>query len=162
MRVWLTVAGWALVASIAGAAGWFWFVCPCERTPGGPLSGERRSVAIDDWSFANDVDLCQIEVDRGIAWSVNLNCMADDSGALYLSCARCDGKAWSTAAISNSAGRIRIDGKVYPVTLTRVEEGGLLDVAWQARANKLGRGRDTKRPDHWWSFQITSRSDVET
>jgi hypothetical protein len=88
--------------------------------------------------------------------------MADDSGALYLSCARCDGKAWSTAAISNSAGRIRIDGKVYPVTLTRVEEGGLLDVAWQARANKLGRGRDTKRPDHWWSFQITSRSDVET
>jgi quinoprotein glucose dehydrogenase len=57
--------------------------------------------------------------------------MADDSGALYLSCARCDGKAWSTAAISNSAGRIRIDGKVYPVTLTRVEEGGLLEVAWR-------------------------------
>lgn len=144
------------VVTAIGGAGWFWFVCPCERTPGGPLAGDEVTAAIQDWSFVNEVGLCQIEVDRGIPWSVNLNCMSE-GGDLFLSCARCDGKAWSTAALSNPSGRIRVDGRVYPVTLTRVTDPDVLDIAWKARARKMGRGLDSPRLDHWWSFQLVSR-----
>mgnify|MGYP001390856032 CR=1 FL=1 len=76
-------AGWigglvtlVLVLAVAAAAGWF-FYCPCERTPGGWLLGERVSEPVTDWSFANDVPLCQIQVRAGLLpHSINLNCMA--------------------------------------------------------------------------------------
>jgi hypothetical protein len=156
VRVVLAAIVVVALGSAVGAAAWFWFVCPCERTPGGPLSGEVVTSAVDDWSFANDVRLCQLEVDRVIPWSVNLNCMST-SGALYVSCSQCAGKAWSSAALEKPEGRIRIVERVYPVTLARLIDVSMLDVAWRARAQKLGRGLDTPRPDHWWSFQLTSR-----
>ena len=43
-----------------------------------------------DWSFANEVGLCQLEVQGFVPWSVNLNCMASDK-RLFVSCARCEG-----------------------------------------------------------------------
>ena len=56
--------------------------CPCERVPGTVLFGTQVEARISDWSFANEVRLCQIEVQGVIPWSVNLNCMADAQGSL--------------------------------------------------------------------------------
>lgn len=147
------LVGIALVAAAAA----FWFVCPCEQMPGGPLAGERAPAPVADWSFVNDVGLCQVEVDRGMPWSVNLNCMSS-SGALYISCSRCAGKGWSSAALEDPLGYIRVRETVYPVRFTRLIDGAALDLAWQARARKLGLEDGTPRPDHWWSFQLESRS----
>lgn len=145
--------------AVAGFLTWF-FYCPCERTPGGYLLGERASEPVTDWSFANDmntVPLCQIEVNAGLLpHSVNLNCMADN-GELYLSCASCEGKRWSTAALKNPNARLRAAGIIYPVTLTRVTDPATLERAWIARAAKRGRPTDTPRQDGWWSFRVVSR-----
>lgn len=139
-------------------AGWV-AICPCERTPGSYLVGPEVAMPVTDWSFVNtDVGLCQIEVRRGLLpHSINLNCMSD-SGELFLSCARCEGKAWSTAALNNPNARIRMNGVVYPVTVRRVEDETTLDRAWRAREGKLGRPTDVPRQDGWWSFQVESRS----
>ena len=65
------------------------------------------------------VPLCQIQVDAGLLpHAINLNCMAD-GGELYLSCASCDGKRWSTAALNNPSRpparrRHRLSGHRYP------------------------------------------------
>ena len=142
-------------ALIGGAV--FWFVCPCAIVPGGPLAGEEAPAPVTDWSFVNDVGLCQVEVDRGIPWSINLNCMSS-GGDLYVSCSQCEGKGWSAAALDNPAGYIRARETIYPVTLTRLIHADALDVAWAARVAKLGLEPDTPRPGHWWSFQLTSRS----
>jgi hypothetical protein len=131
--------------------------CPCERIPGTSLSGAEAEVLVSDWSFANEVRLCQIEVQGVIPWSVNLNCMADAEGDLYLSCARCDGKYWSGRALASPDARIRIGKQVYPVRLERVITTPGLEVAWQARAAKTGMGVDRPRPNHWWSFAAASR-----
>jgi len=131
--------------------------CPCERVPGTVLFGTQVEARISDWSFANEVRLCQIEVQGVIPWSVNLNCMADAQGSLYLSCSRCDGKYWSGRALVNPAARIRIGGDLYPVNLSRVEVPSRLDHAWRTRAAKTGMGVDRQRPNHWWSFAVTSR-----
>ncbi len=134
----------------------YFFYCPCERTPGGWLLGEESDQVISDWSFANDVALCQVQVSGGLPHSVNLNCMASN-GRLFLSCAQCQGKTWSSRALAHPEARIRIGHRVYPVTLTRIEDPALLDEAWQARANKTGRGASSPRPEHWWSFEGVSR-----
>lgn len=141
---------------VAIAVGILWLACPCAVVPGGPLSGEQTSTAVDDWSFANSQPLCQVEVEAFVPYSVNVNCMSAD-GALFVSCSNCDGKLWSSKAVANPAGRIRIGTSVYPVTFARLIQDQELDTAWRARASKLGLGEDVGRPDHWWSFQLTSR-----
>ena len=133
-----------------------YFYCPCSRLPGGYLLGDEAASPVSDWTFANEVPLCQVEVQTGLPHSVNLNCMATE-GRLYLSCASCDGKRWSSAALENPSARLRVGDKVYPVTLTRVTESAELDTAWLARATKTRGPTDAPRPEHWWSFSVTSR-----
>ncbi|MEM8768599.1 MAG: hypothetical protein AAGE43_14215 [Pseudomonadota bacterium] len=150
-----------LISGIAIGAFLIWFFyCPCERTSGGYLLGTSPAEPVADWSFANDretVPLCQIQVDAGaLPHSINLNCMASD-GELFLSCSNCDGKRWSSAVLKNSEARLRADGVVYPVIVTRVTDPAVLDRIWIARAAKLDRPTDTPRQDGWWSFQVVSR-----
>lgn len=155
--VWrLSIAALVLALALLAAVGLtFWYVCPCERTPGGPLQFAEVKEPIEDWGFANDVGLCQLEVQAFVPWSVNLNCMSDQQ-KFYISCARCDGKFWSTIALRNDTGRIAVGDRVYPVRMRRVLDPRELDLAWRARAQKTGRGLDQPRAVHWWSFELTS------
>jgi hypothetical protein len=146
-----------ITVAVIGLVMTFAVRCPCDRMPGTLLFGPQVSAPVSDWSFANELRLCQIEVQGVIPWSVNLNCMADAQGKLFLSCARCDGKYWSSRALSNPDARIRIGGDLYPVRLARVQVDERLDHAWRTRAAKTGMGVDRPRPDHWWSFAVTSR-----
>ncbi len=146
-----------VVALVTGFLVWF-FKCPCERTPGGYLLGEQYSQPVSDWSMANEVALCQIQVSGGfLPHSINLNCMASQQGELYLSCASCEGKNWSTRVLVNSDARIRIGETVYPVTVTRVTDDEGLREAWTARALKTGARADAPQPSGWWSFNVVSR-----
>ncbi len=138
------------------AAVTYFFYCPCQRYPGGWLLGTEVTEPVSDWSFANQVPLCQIQVGEWLPHSVNLNCMSS-RGNLYLSCARCEGKRWSTYALASPNGRIRLNGTVYPVSLTRVEDPQVLDEAWRARAEKAGRKPTRPRSEDWWSFSVKSR-----
>jgi len=142
------------VVAIVGAAVYF-FYCPCTLVPGGYLLGDEVTEPVSDWSMANDVGLCQIQVTAGLPHSINLNCFSAE-GKLYLSCSSCAGKRWSSAALEDPRARIRIDGNVYPVQLSRVEDPALLDHAWSARAQKLGRPLDSTRAPGWWSFRVES------
>ena len=152
----LSIAALVLALALLAAVGLtFWYVCPCERTPGGPLQFAEVKEPIEDWGFANQVGLCQLEVQAFVPWSVNLNCMSDQQ-KLYISCARCDGKFWSTIALRNDTGRIAVGERVYPVRMRRVLDPLELDLAWRARGQKTGRGLNLPRVVHWWSFELTS------
>ena len=157
----------AVAASLLVTAFLGWSItCPCDFTPGGLLFGDRAGEEVADWSFANDVSLCQIQVGGLLPYSVNLNCMATSSGDLYLSCSVCDRKRWAGVVVGNGRAKMRLDGTVYPVTATRVMDPEELDRAWVARVDKLqvhsspinpGVPVGTPRPDHWWSFRVVSR-----
>ena len=157
------------VAVVPVAAFLYWFFsCPCDRTPGGYLLGAAAEAPVSDWSFANDITLCQIQIRAGILpHSNNLNCMATDEGDLYLSCSQCATKRWSNAVLEDGTARIRLNGTVYPVNLTRVLDPSELDRAWGARVRKLNTipvpanpapPPDAPRPDGWWTFRVLSRS----
>ncbi len=147
---------WALLLAvpIVGYAA-LGFLCPCARIPGGHLLGTEVEEAVTDWSFVNQVPLCQLEVASTLPHSINLNCMSAD-GELYVSCSNCEAKHWSSVALARPSARIRIAEAIYPVTLARVEDPSTLDKAWLARASKTGAPASTPRPDHWWSFRLTS------
>ena len=99
---------------------------------------------------------------------MNLNCMATPTGELYLSRLVCDTKYWASHVEKDEKRRLRIDGKVYPVTLNRVMEESRLDRAWRARVLKLqafgeppynpAPATDAQRPERSWSFAVTSRT----
>ncbi|MFT4862813.1 MAG: hypothetical protein ACI95C_002037 [Pseudohongiellaceae bacterium] len=142
-------------------------VCPCERTPGGFLFGERAAEPVTDWNFANDVALCQLQIYAGMRpHSINLNCMSTPQGELFLSCSTCEQKYWARQVGENETAVMRLNGIVYPVTLNRVTNPARLDAAWQARVSKLQTfggapvnptpDPSAMRPGHWWSFQVQS------
>jgi len=160
-----------LLLVLLGGGYWTW-TCPCEGVPGFALRGELHEEPVTDWSFANEVDLCQIQI--GVGWrphSVNLNCMATPSGELFLSCSVAASKYWCPRVGPDHEGRLRLDGVVYPVVLNRVEDPATMDAAWQARLRKLQRPEvlarqppggaeppplDAERPGHWWTFRVES------
>ena len=129
----------ATLALVAAAGGVFWAVtCPCHTIPGFVLRGDLHEEPVGDWSFANDVPLCQIQI--GIGWrphSLNLNCMATPDGNLFLSCSFGASKYWCPRVQTDHPGRLRLDGVLYPVVLNRVTDPATLDRAWAARVLKL-------------------------
>jgi hypothetical protein len=152
---------------IVAATGVWTAACPCNRTPGFILLGAVQQAPVSDWSFVNDIPLCQIQVYAGIMpLAVNLNCMATPDGQLYLSCGACAGKFWGRNVEDNERGRLRLNGRVYPVVLTRVTDPSELDRAWAARVKKLqvygeegnnpAPPPDAKRPPAWGSFHLRS------
>lgn len=127
---------------------------PCGRLPGGKLLGEEDANPVADWSFVNEAGLCALQVNPAGPHSVTVNCMAWQ-GRLFVSCSRCEGKTWSTFALQDPRGRIKIAERVHPVRMARVRAPELLDAAWGARAAKLGTA-PAPRPDHWWTFELSS------
>jgi hypothetical protein len=164
------IAGVALVLAIVTAIGvTVWTTtCPCNNIPGFVLLGAVHREPVTDWSFANDVPLCQIQINTGMGpHAINLNCMATPDGRLFLSCSVATRKYWCQQVERDEPGRLRLNGVVYPVVLNRVMDQPTLDLAWAARIKKLqvyGGGAynpipppDARRPDSWWSFQVRSR-----
>ena len=85
-RILLGSAATVVLVALAGGSYWA-LTCPCEGTPGFILRGELYEEPVTDWGFANDVQLCQIQISiRLRPHSVNLNCMATPEGDLFLSC----------------------------------------------------------------------------
>ena len=152
------IIGVSLASALAaGIVGFLIYsaVCPCERTPGGFLFGAAADGPVDDWSFANEVPLCQLQIYAGIRpHSINLNCMSTPAGELYLSCSVCEQKYWAARVDANESAVMRLDGVTYPVVLNRVEEPTRMDAAWNAgspNCKALAEGRTirhrTRTPD---------------
>lgn len=170
-RILLGSAATVVLVALAGGSYWA-LTCPCEGTPGFILRGELYEEPVTDWGFANDVQLCQIQISiRLRPHSVNLNCMATPEGDLFLSCSFGVRKYWCPRVETNHSGRLRLDGVVYPVVLNRVTDRSVLEAAWAARVLKLQNPDvqsvqppgsvprpDAERPESWWTFEVRSRA----
>ena len=82
----LGVAATLVLVIVGGGVVWT-MMCPCETTPGFVLLGDSHADPVTDWSFANDVSLCQIQISIMLRpHAVNVNCMATPEGDLFISC----------------------------------------------------------------------------
>ena len=167
----IALGGAAALALVVLVQGVIWaLTCPCEGTPGFVLRGDRHDEPVSDWTFANDVPLCQIQISVAFRpHSLNLNCMASDDGDLFLSCSAGANKYWCPRVGADEPARLRLSGTVYPVVLNRVMDTPTLEKSWSARIRKLQKPEvqavqpggsapppDAQRPDSWWTFQVRS------
>src|SRR2546425_402986 len=96
---------------------------PFGPIPGGPLAaGEAVSEPIADWSFAKDTGEIELQLasqqQSRTVWFFVLG------GKGYVPCSLSTppGKTWHRQAVVNGSATLRIDGKRYPVTLTKVDD----------------------------------------
>ena len=129
---------------------------PCGPVPGGRLSGTDSSAPPTDWSIANEVSRCAVEVRPDSPHSVTVNCMSWH-GRLFVSCSECEPKKWSSYAVKDPRGRVRVGNEVFSVSLKRIVDPAELDSVWQARAKKTGEEDAGQPPSNWWTFELTSR-----
>ena len=93
---------------------------PDGTTTGFRLSGEVVEHVVEDWAFTNDIQLIFIETKTRylLPHSATIWC-AELNGELYIGAYQNE-KGWEANVSRDSAARLRIDGKLYDVTLTPI------------------------------------------
>ena len=147
----LASAVWLVLSALATLG-----LGPCGPIPGGALSGQEIAAPISDWSSANEVDYCYVEVRPESPRSMTVNCMAWE-GRLFVSCSQCAHKSWAEMVAEDPRGRVRVGDSVHPVTIQRVTDPTEFKSVWQARARKTGGDPTSEPKEGWWTFELVSR-----
>ncbi|MFI5314587.1 MAG: hypothetical protein ACHQ6T_02720 [Myxococcota bacterium] len=99
---------------------------PLALIPGGPLqAGELVAQPAADWSFAKDVQ--EIEMQLAYQNTSRTTWVLVNEGVAFIPCSLAfpPGKRWYKDADQNGEAIVRVSGKRYPVTLTRVQDEAL-------------------------------------
>jgi len=142
-----------LVALLAAAARYH--DGPLGPLPGGPLaSGELVTTPVADWSFAANVPEIALQLESQSKSRTTWILVNDGKAYIPAATEYPPGKTWHRVARVDGRATIRVDGKRYPVLLTKVEDPAVLD-AVRAVAEK----KYPKRPGgEAWLFAVTSRA----
>lgn len=128
---------------------------PLGPIPGGSLVGGTPVAApVTDWSFAADV--AEIELQLASQSRSRTTWIIVRDGKAYVPAATGypPGKTWHRAALSDGRAVLRIAGKRYPVTLSKVD-----DAAVVAAVREVALKKYPVRPGgEVWLFAIASRT----
>jgi hypothetical protein len=113
---------------------------PLGPIPGGPLrSGELFDLPVSDWSFATDVAEIELQLASERVSRTTWILVRDGGAFVPCSLGFPPGKNWYRAAQVDGRALLRIDGRRYPVTLTRDDDASLPDFARAEVTRKYGR-----------------------
>ena len=126
---------------------------------GGPFqSGEIVAGPVADWSFAKDIPTIEfqlVEPPRSrTTWIVV------DGDKAFIPCGVPNfrlWKHWPHEAIQDGRAVLRIDGKRYPVQLTKIEDRGLAETLSGIVDGKYHVRAPGEDADSVWFFEIASR-----
>ena len=126
---------------------------PLGPLPGGPLrGGELVTAPVADWSFAADEQEVELQLDAQS--TSRTTWMLVHEGRAYVPAAVGfpPGKSWHRAALADGRATLRIAGRRYPVTLTKVE-----DTALAAAVRAVAEAKYPTRPGgEVWLFAVAS------
>jgi hypothetical protein len=129
---------------------------PVGPVSGRALSGELISTPVTDWTFTDDHSLIAVETRPAAPHSVTTVCFTHE-GALYVPAQGASAKSWPHYAVSNPRARILVDGKIYPVRATRVEDTTQVPTMLAAARAKYDFISDAGEiPDDVWLFRMDS------
>jgi hypothetical protein len=128
---------------------------PLGPIPGGALvSGVPVSEPVADWSFAKDVPEIALQLASQSQSRTTWILVADGKAYIPASTEYPPGKTWHRKALEDGRATLRIDGKLYPVTLAKVED----PLAVATVRDVASRKYPSRPPGDAWLFQVTSRS----
>jgi hypothetical protein len=126
---------------------------PLGPIPGGPLvRGELVAAPVGDWSFA---DVPEIELQLATQSRSRTTWIIVRDGKAYVPAATGypPGKTWHRAALADGRAVLRIAGKRYPVTLTKVDDAAVVDAVRAVASKKY----PVRPGGEVWLFAIASR-----
>ncbi len=133
---------------------------PLGPIPGGALAaGELVREPVADWSFAKETGEIELQLESQsrsrTVWFFVLD------GKAYIPCSLDfpPGKNWHHKAVEDGRAALRIDGKRYPVVLTKLDDAAAQQIGEAARA-ELTRKYGELPPGEGgaWLFSVTSRA----
>jgi hypothetical protein len=151
------VAGVGLVIFVAGR----FSDGPLGFFSGGTFTSGEAMEAIDDWSFARDVETVELQLlepaRSRTVW------MIVAGGTAYIPCGLPQfrlWKQWPHDAIENGAGLVRVDERIYPVELVKDEDPDRFAALVELIDEKYATGvSETATADSIWLFRLVSRPD---
>jgi hypothetical protein len=132
---------------------------PLGPIPGGPLeAGELVSEPVADWSFVKDVEEIELQLESQqrsrITWIFFLDGKAYVPATLDFP----PGKTWHKDAADDGRATLRIEGKRYPVTLTKLDDAVAQQMGEAARAELARKyGELPQSESGAWIFEVASR-----
>jgi hypothetical protein len=129
---------------------------PSDRRPGTRLSGEVTALPAD-WSFTDQQKEIAVEVSGflGLPHSVTIWCATLD-GALFVGARAPETKRWPAWADEDPNVRLKIDGKIYEVRLTPLDDPATIARLQAAFATKYEipapePGAPAPPPSRYWT-----------
>jgi len=133
---------------------------PLGPIPGGPLvAGVEVAEPVSDWSFVKDIGEVELQLDsqgRSRTTWILVN-----EGKAYVPCSLGfpPGKSWYKEAAKDGSAVLRIEGKRYPVTLTKLDDAAVQQLADTVRAEVTRKYGQTPPGDAGvWLFRVESRT----
>jgi hypothetical protein len=132
---------------------------PLGPIPGGALaSGPEVPEAIGDWSFAKEVG--EVELQLASQDTSRTTWILVFDGQAYVPCSLGfpPGKKWHEQAVADGRAMLRIEGRRYPVTLTRLDDAEVQRMESTLRAEVTRKyGQAPPSEAGVWVFRVTSR-----
>jgi hypothetical protein len=132
---------------------------PLGLIPGGALvAGDLVAEPVTDWSFAKETGEIELQLDsQQVSRTVWLFVL---DGKAYVPCSLDfpPGKTWHHEAVKDGRATLRIDGKRYPVTMTRLDDAAAQGIGEAARAELRRKyGELPSGEGGAWLFEVASR-----
>ena len=126
---------------------------PKDVRPGFWLGGEDVSSRVEDWQFTDQIDEVFIQTRPwyGIPHSTTIWC-AHVVDELYIGSYGEDKKLWEINILRDNHARIRIGGKIYDVTVTKLDDATQRDVVGMAYQRKYDMAQIFGEEIPPWSF----------
>jgi len=124
---------------------------PLGPLPGGRLAGTEATQPVDDWSFAHEVLLVQLETRPAAPYSVTLGCI-DHAGAIYVGADEPSDR-WVKHVVDDPRVRLRVGDTIYPRIAVKVTDPS----EWLLVGRALFQKYDLEYPaDHepGWLFRL--------
>jgi len=130
---------------------------PLEIIPGGPLeSGEIERAPVSDWSFVKDLPTVELQLESD-STSRTVWILADGTQAyIPASLGFPPFKNWHKRADHDGRAWIRVEGKRYPITMTRTDDAELGTRIRAEVQRKYGGGPPSDAGV--WIFALSSRT----
>ena len=98
---------------------------PIGPFKGGAFRAGEAAAPPADWSFAADHPTLELELPAEVGLAIT-TWLVVEGGALYVPCGVAESKSWPHAVVRDGNVRVRIDGKVYELRATRVDDPATL------------------------------------
>jgi hypothetical protein len=130
---------------------------PIALIPGGPLeAGELVAAPVTDWAFAGPPKEIELQLADESTSRTTWIIVREGAAFIPASLTFPPGKRWHKAADQNGAAWVRIEGKRYPVQLTRISDPTLEGSLREAAVAKYPEAGSSE--GGVWFFQVASRA----